>query len=219
MLSARADAATLLEKIVSQGVSRPVATVALAKFQHFLSHTQRQDNLAIIDFSLFSGRPRFYLVDTQSGKVDFLLVAHGEGSDPGATGTPVRFSNVPDSHMSSLGSYIVAEIYQSKKFGTAARMDGLESSNNLARRRAIVLHGATYVAENKPKMGMSWGCPAISQKWIKQALSRLAGGAFLYAYGPPRTQMYDEHLIQRMMTDPAHVWTDESEDAPSGGAW
>lgn len=210
-------ASPLLDKIVSQGVAREVANLALTKYQQFKTRVQRHDNLAIIDFSLHSGRPRFFLIDLATGNVDKLHVAHGEGSDPADIGTPWRFSNTPDSHMSSIGSYIVAEIYQSKKFGRAARMDGLESSNNLARQRAIVLHGAKYVEESRSKMGMSWGCPAVSQLWIRQALARLAGGAFLYAYSPSETQVFDDHIVKQILADPTHVWSDESESSPVDG--
>lgn len=211
---------TLLESVVAQGVPRAVASLAFSKYDSFVGKIKRADNMGVIDFRVHSGTPRFYLIDILSGKVDFLLVAHGSGSDPGATGIPTKFSNVPDSHMSSLGSYLVSEKYQFPGHGTAARLDGLEKTNNLARQRGIVLHSAQYVSTSLAKVGMSWGCPAVSLEWIADTLKRLSGGGFLYAYGPPQPKSFDEELeIQRMISDPLHTWTDESASAPAAGEW
>lgn len=213
-----AGSSTLLETVVNQGVPRAVATLAFSKYDSFAPLIQRNDNLAIIDFTVYSGNRRFFMIDTATGRVQFWHVAHGAGSDPQGTGTPTLFSNIPESHMSSLGSYLVSETYQMKGNGTAARMDGLEKSNSLARQRGIVMHSAAYVSDTLTKMGMSWGCPAISLAVIAEALQRLTGGAFLFAFGPPQARTFDGLELQRMMLDPSYNWSDESL-APASGVW
>ena len=208
---------TLLDSVVKQGVPLNVATESFAKYDQFQSQVKNTAYITMIDFTQFSGKPRLYMVNTSTGAVDALLVAHGSGSDPNATGTPSKFSNIPNSKMSSLGAYLVSETAQTSDHGTIARLDGLESTNNLARPRAIILHSATYVNTSLTKMGMSWGCPAISLDWIARALQRLPGGSFMYAYGPPQNTAVDDIVIRQIMLDPAYHWVNEFESAPAQG--
>ena len=208
---------SLLDSVVKQGVPRAVATLAFNKFDQFQSQVKNSTYLSIVDFTKNSGKARFFMVDISSGHVDALMVAHGVGSDPNNTGTPINFSNVPDSRKSSLGAFIINEQFQSTNHGTANRLDGLESSNNLARPRALLLHSASYVSTSRSKMGMSWGCFAISLDWIGRALKRLTGGSFLYAYGNAQASVLDDLQIQQIMTNPGYQWINESEDAPVDG--
>lgn len=95
------------------------------------------------------------------GKVEYSwYTSHGSGSGP--VQEAVRFSNTPSSHMSSLGVYKTAEVYQSTKFGRALRLDGLDDTNSNARRRAIVFHRSWYVSQTHLKTakyaGRSQGC-------------------------------------------------------------
>lgn len=135
--------------------------------------------LTIIDFGLHSSKPRMFLVDTRTGRHQALLVAHGRGSDPDHDGWATRFSNVDGSKMSSLGAYVTGRIYFGKH-GMSLRLDGLDPSNSHARERAIVIHGASYVSDDRRVLGRSWGCPAIAPKYVKRLLPQLAGGSFLY---------------------------------------
>ena len=98
--------------------------------------------------------------------------AHGAGSDPDRNGVPRYFSNVPDSHRSSLGSYLISERYAGK-YGGSMRTDGLESTNNLVRRRGIVMHPSNYVSADRAQQGMSWGCPAVPYAWIDRLIGRM----------------------------------------------
>jgi hypothetical protein len=209
----------LLSQIVKKGVPQDIATLALNKYDAFVGRVQNTSYITIIDFTRFSGAKRLWMVNTKTADVDALNVAHGVGSDPNNTGTPVKFSNVPDSKMSSLGAYLISEQYQSSAHGTAMRLDGLESTNDMVRDRAIVMHSATYVSSTQPIMGMSWGCTAISLDWIAKALARLTGGSFMYVYGlPTQTNPAIDNLqIQAIMTNPAYHWVNESEEAPVEG--
>jgi len=211
---------TLLNEAIKGGVPTNVANLAFNKYDQFSGLVRNADFITIIDYTRNSGKPRMWMVNTKTGDVDSLLVAHGSGSDPNNTGTPIRFSNVPDSKMTSLGAYLVSEQFQSSEHGTAMRLDGLERSNSLARDRGILIHSAKYVKSSLSKMGMSWGCAAIPLDWIAKALSRLSGGSFMYAYGPPSsvdTDVTDELKIQEIMTNPSYMWVNEGEEAPVEG--
>lgn len=210
----------LLDKVVKKGVPQDVATLAFNKYEQFSARVQNTNYITIIDFTRHSGKPRLWMINTKTADVDALNVAHGAGSDPNDTGIPQKFSNVPDSKMSSLGAYLVSEKFQSMNHGTAMRLDGLESTNDMVRDRAIIIHSASYVSSAKSIMGMSWGCPAISLDWIGRALQRLSGGSFMYAYGNPAhvNQQLDDMQIQAIMLNPAYKWVNESEEAPPDGA-
>lgn len=136
-------------------------------------------HIVIVDYSLHSSKPRLFLIDTDTGEHEALLVSHGRGSDPDHDGRADRFSNVEGSKMSSLGAYVTREIYYGKH-GMSLRLVGLEASNDRALERAIVMHGADYVARGRAVTGRSWGCPAIAQRHVARLLPKLAGGAFLY---------------------------------------
>ena len=55
---------------------------ARAAFDRHRSRIFRGDVVGIADFTKASADPRFYLLDTNSGRVTSHLVAHGRGSDP-----------------------------------------------------------------------------------------------------------------------------------------
>jgi hypothetical protein len=210
----------LLDEAIAGGVPANAATLAFNKYDEYSGLVKNTGYITIIDYTRVSGKSRMWMVNTKTGDVDALLVAHGSGSDPNNTGTPTRFSNVPDSKMTSLGAYLVSEKFQSSEHGTAMRLDGIEKSNSLARDRGILIHSAKYVSNTLTKMGMSWGCAAISLDWISKALSRLSGGSFMYAYGPPSSadaDFIDEMQIQGIMTNPSYRWVNEGEEAPIEG--
>lgn len=156
------------------------AKAALEQHRKSVVHT---DIIGIADYSLHSAKPRFHIVDLESGKVSSLLVAHGKGSDPKHTGWLKNFSNVPGSEASSSGAYLTSNTYTGKH-GLSQRLKGLDPSNNLAEARAIVIHGAWY-AEQKMvkthgKLGRSQGCFAFSETDLGQALARLTPGHLIY---------------------------------------
>lgn len=136
--------------------------------------------LTVIDFSQHSSKRRFYVVDMESGELERHVVAHGSGSDPDNDGVPTQFSNVNNSHKSSLGFYLTAETY-SGKWGLSLRLDGLSETNSKARPRAIVMHGASYVVDGKSKQGRSWGCPAVPLSERTALITKLKEGSLMYA--------------------------------------
>jgi len=121
----------------------------------------------------------------RTGASEAFYISHGIGSDDGY-GNAVRFSNTYNSLMSSLGLYLTAETYYGIN-GYSLRLDGLERTNNMARRRAVVVHPAEYmtpqyIAENGGRNGLSEGCPAVDPRHSRRIIDSLKGGSLYYIY-------------------------------------
>lgn len=157
------------------------ARAALERHRSSLLHA---DVIGIADFGQYCSRPRFHLVNIESGAIDSLLVAHGEGSDPDDTGWLETFSNAPGSRATSAGSYLTDEGYEGQ-YGPSRRVFGLDPENSNAYDRAIVIHPAEYVsldlARRIGRIGTSWGCFAFSQDDIAMVLDRLGPGRLIHA--------------------------------------
>ncbi|HEX2763056.1 MAG TPA: murein L,D-transpeptidase catalytic domain family protein [Allosphingosinicella sp.] len=172
-------------QIVASGAIDPRllarARAAFDRHRHQLAHT---DVVGITDFSRPSREPRFYLLDTGSGRITSHLVAHGRGSDPDHSGYLERFSNAIGSEASSHGGYVTGDFYQGK-YGRSLRLAGLDRSNSNAETRAIVVHHAWYAEPEQlaehGKLGRSEGCFALPYNSLQQVLARLGPGRFLYA--------------------------------------
>jgi hypothetical protein len=158
---------------------------ARASFDRHRAELGHIDVVAIADFTKASRDPRFFLLDTTSGRVTRHLVAHGRGSDPSHTGFLQRFSNEMGSEASSDGAYVTTEYYPGH-YGRSMRVRGLDYSNSNAEARAIVVHSAWYaepeiLTTNNGMLGRSEGCFALSHTSLQEALERLGPGRFLYA--------------------------------------
>lgn len=144
------------------------------------------DRLAVIDFSLPSSEQRLWLFDLDSGELVLRdRVAHGKNS---GMVSATAFSNIEGSHQSSIGLFRASESYRGRH-GYSLRLDGLEPGfNDLARQRAIVIHGADYVADSwveaHGRIGRSHGCPAVSQGNIREVVDSLKGGQLVFTYYP-----------------------------------
>lgn len=161
---------TLYEQtnLKAAGLALPVFEKAVTGFmnmknQHRLS--EAKNVVTIVDFSKPSTSKRMWIVDLKSKTLLLnTYVAHGQGSGENMA---TEFSNVAESHQSSLGFYIAGETYFGKH-GLSLKLDGQDKGiNDLARERAIVVHGASYVSEdfikNTGRLGRSFGCPAVSE--------------------------------------------------------
>ena len=157
---------------------------ARAAFDRHRAQLTHVDVVGIADFTKASRDPRFYLLDTNSGRVTRHLVSHGRGSDPAHTGFLQRFSNRIGSEASSDGAYVMGDYYHGK-YGRSMRLRGLDPSNSNAEARAIVVHTAWYaepdVVEQQGRLGRSEGCFALPHTSLREALARLGPGHFLYA--------------------------------------
>lgn len=157
------------------------AKAALDEHAHMF---ELRDRIALADFNAPSRELRFHIVDLVGGHSSSYLVAHGRGSDPGHSGWLQTFSNEPNSLASSAGAYKTGQIYEGQH-GRAMRLAGLDSQNNNAEMRAIVIHGADYVSEDHiaswGKIGRSEGCFAVAQHMLPQLLGLLGSGRMVYA--------------------------------------
>ncbi|AUN97772.1 hypothetical protein C0V70_06530 [Bacteriovorax stolpii] len=163
-------------------VPSPLLEKAVAFYDANLAIIKNQRYMVVIDFKQHSGKKRFYLIDMESGEVEPYLTAHGKNSDPDYDGYATKFSNTNGSLMSSLGFYLTAETYYGEH-GYSLRLDGLSSTNSNARKRAIVIHGASYVNSFLPKMGRSYGCPALDENFSTQVIDMIKGGTLIFADG------------------------------------
>lgn len=160
-------------------VPKNLLSEALNFYQQNQAKIQNPKLMGIIDFNAHNSKERFFLIDMQSGFVETYLTAHGKNSDPDFDGYATKFSNVDGSLMSSLGFYLTAESYYGSN-GYSLRLDGLSSTNSNARARAIVIHGADYVSPGG-KIGRSFGCPALEDRYHQDVIDRLKGGTLLFA--------------------------------------
>jgi hypothetical protein len=164
---------------------RPVIARALAALRAHGAEVPHHDRIGVVDFSLPSREPRFFLVDAATGRVEqSWLVAHGSGSDPDASGKVERFSNQPGSNASSRGAFLTADTYVGKH-GVSQRLIGLDADNDNALERAIVIHGASYVdpalIASQGRIGRSQGCFAFEQDQVRAVMAALGKGRLIYA--------------------------------------
>ena len=170
---------------IAPGLNQQALEHALAAMQCAVNHgAEPARRLAVIDYSRPSTERRLWIFDLQRKRLvlrDF--VAHGRQSGENFAES---FSNRLGSNQSSLGLFRTAESYRGKH-GYSLRMDGLEPGlNDLARERAIVIHGAAYVSpslvQSQGRIGRSLGCPAVRQEVARMVVDQLKGGQFLFAW-------------------------------------
>ncbi|WP_291258719.1 MULTISPECIES: murein L,D-transpeptidase catalytic domain family protein [unclassified Fusobacterium] len=153
---------------------------------------KKEGYITIVDFSKPSNEERFFVIDLENSKVDFLTyVTHGKNT---GLDTAIKFSNKRNSYQSSLGFYLTDNTYMGSN-GYSLRLKGLEPGiNSNALDRNIVVHGADYATKefmNKYGfLGRSLGCPAIPEEISKEVIDYIKGGTVLYINGN------DENYLQ-----------------------
>ena len=147
-------------------------------------NNNKNNLLTIIDFNLPSTEKRMYVLDLSKKEVLYVThVAHGRNSGGNYA---TSFSNKNGSYQSSLGFYRTAETYNGGN-GYSLRLDGLEKGiNDLARPRAVVVHGADYCNEefikSTGRLGRSFGCPALPQELNKPIINTIKDGSLIFIY-------------------------------------
>lgn len=174
---------------VDSGLDSDVLAAALLTFDAAWDrgHTDHFE-YGIIDFTMTSVRPRFFVLDLLQGEMLFSeLTSHGINSgDPEDPIVTASMSNVPESKASSVGLVRAAETYHGKH-GYSLRLDGLEPGfNDNDRSRAIVIHKADYATDgfvdDNGYLGRSWGCPAIDPVIHADLIDTLAEGRLILKY-------------------------------------
>ena len=161
---------------------RPAKLIEALKYYEFnLSQLENSDSMTLNDFSLHASKQRLFLINMKTGDVEPMLVAVGHGSDPDGDGFATLFSNIDDTHQSSLGFYLTDDVYDGKN-GRSLRLHGLSDTNSNAYDRAIVIHGAPYVLEDLQLAGRSFGCPAVDFKNRDHLIDATKGFSLLYIF-------------------------------------
>ncbi|MEN9686813.1 MAG: hypothetical protein RLZZ28_2599 [Bacteroidota bacterium] len=182
------------------GLKREAFVYALKGFKNLLIQGKiHKDNLlSILDFSLPSGKKRFFVIDLESEELVFHTYAsHGKKS---GTAIPTQFSNKTNSNKSSLGFYVTGDTYQGKH-GQSLRLLGEENGiNNNAMKRGIVMHSASYVDEQiiaqQGFIGRSQGCPAIPKDVSKEVIEKIKNGSCLFIYSPDKYYVSHSKMIR-----------------------
>jgi len=128
----------------------------------------------LIDMSVHSGLNRLVEWDFKTGSIrSATLVTHGCGTAAWAADhsrQAPQFSNVPESHLSSLGRYRIGARGPSQwGIGVKYLLHGLDTTNNNALKRYIVLHSWDKVQNREVYPSgapESWGCPAVSDAYM-----------------------------------------------------
>lgn len=139
----------------------------------------------LIDMKQPCGSNRFFVLDMNKDSVLASgLVTHGYGK---SSYSKINFSNIPGSNSTSLGKYKIGGAYNGR-FGLAYKLHGLESSNNNALNRFVVLHSHECVpaAEVAPQViCMSQGCPTVSPVFLqtlKSYIDKSSGPVLLWIF-------------------------------------
>ena len=185
----------------SAGLSEDVFKKAVIGFYNLKNNlNQNKQILTVVDFCKESTTKRMWIIDLENQKLLLnTYVAHGEGS---GLNNAYKFSNVEESHQSSLGFYIANETYLGKH-GLSLKLDGQDLGvNDKARERAIVVHGADYVSEQfirkTGRLGRSFGCPAVPQALNKKIIDLIKDGTCLFINGYSKSyqsSLLDDHSL------------------------
>lgn len=131
----------------------------------WLKKYQYSDELIFIaDMNMPMYLNRFYAINPSKNALLYrCLMAHGNGK--GSTLDSAVFSNVVGSNCTSLGKYRMGKSLVGI-YGKGYFLDGLDASNNNARKRWVVWH--YYIPqpseENATSYYYSEGCPLLSKK-------------------------------------------------------
>jgi hypothetical protein len=148
----------------------------------------KQGILTIIDYTLPSSKPRFWVIDVPKNQVLYNIhVAHGK--DSGNLHSD-KFSDKRQSLQTSIGVYLTGSSYEGKH-GYSLKLNGLDVGfNDKALQRTIVMHSAWYVSKGflakYGRLGRSWGCPALSKTIASKIIKIIKDGTVILAYYPDK---------------------------------
>jgi hypothetical protein len=182
------------------GLKKDIFDKAIKGYENLIAKGQVKNKryITICDMTMSSKKKRFFVLDVETKKVVYCMrVTHGSGSgEEFAT----KFSNIVDSHQTSLGFYTTGGEYIGEN-GISLKLNGEESGfNDNAFERAVVIHGSEYATEeyfkNNNKIGRSWGCPAVSSKEIAKVIKLIKNGSCLFIYHNDKTYNKKSKLIK-----------------------
>lgn len=177
------DDRLVYEALIDQGIPEEALNLLFRMFDYNEGLIPNIDQAVIVDYSKPSTEKRLYLLNLAEATFEAYYVAHGIRSGVVETRS---FSNLTDSWKSSLGFYFAKGTFIGKKNGLSLFLDGIDKSNDQARVRSIILHGAKYVSEDfirqNGRLGWSEGCFAVSLDSVNYLISILQSGSLLLSY-------------------------------------
>ena len=189
---------TLYHQLNNPDLKYEVFEYALNGYLKLISKNKLDNSkyLTIIDMNMSANTKRLFIINMDEKKIEHQsIVAHGRAS---GNEFAKYFSNKINSHQSSIGFYQTAETYFGKH-GLSLRLDGLEYSNNNARKRAIVIHSADYVSESFIKkfgrLGRSFGCPSLPKEDYQEIIQKIKAGSALFIYSSNQDYLNLSSLI------------------------
>jgi hypothetical protein len=139
----------------------------------------------MIDMNMGSNQSRFFVYDMKNDSVrNSGLVTHGRCNEPWLEGR--KYGNTVGCGCSSLGKYKIGKSYYGR-FGLAYKLHGLESTNDKAFERFVVLHSHSCVPETEvsEEICQSDGCPTVSPgflQYLKPVIDRSDKPILLWIY-------------------------------------
>jgi hypothetical protein len=152
------------------GQNKKLIEIKDAAFVYCKSNNLDTTKCILMDMSIHSGLPRFFVWDFIGDSILMQSQAcNGKNSEPNKENI-AKYSNVKYSNCSSLGKYAVMERSYSK-YGVNFhyKLDGLEATNSNARKRVVVLHGKDEVSDipiYPKRLVTSSGCPTVSNSFM-----------------------------------------------------
>lgn len=145
-------------------------------------HNLSTDYCIFVDFSKNPGKKRYVIYNLNTRKIEYASVcANGLNKN--------EFSNIEGSHLSSLGKYKVTSIITKMRIEEEGIIiEGLESTNNNAKKREILIHSYPDVYYNPGtypfnffSKNLSWGCFVIDKEAFKKT-KKISKPILLWAY-------------------------------------
>jgi uncharacterized protein (UPF0212 family) len=170
-------------RFIHAGVPEAALRKALEYYNKNRGRIRNSRYITINDMSEHSNQRRMYVLDMRTGAVEKHLVSHGLGSDRGHSGYVRNFGN--SNYRTPSGFLLTGEAYRGNH-GYSMRLDGQERHNSASRRRAIVMHPASYMSKawmrKYGKPGRSLGCLAVDPAESRQLIDKLRGGSVVLNY-------------------------------------
>lgn len=162
--------------VISRIDSKAIKTKAIDAAKFCKNNELNTEYCILVDMSIHSGRNRCFVYQFKNDSIiNSGLCSHGccEGNwATDRTKSKPKFSNVPESHCSSIGKYKIGNRgYSNWGININYKLHGLESTNSNAYSRIIVLHSWDMISEKEvyPKgTPEGWGCTAISNNLMRK---------------------------------------------------
>jgi hypothetical protein len=158
---------------------------------------KNENELVLIDFTKSSADKRFFIIDLEDETILYKKrVAHGKKS---GEVYPTKFSNISESHMSSIGFYVTGNTYNGK-YDNSLVIQGQEYTNSKAEQRGVVIHSADYVTEKylerNGRLGRSYGCPALPHEDYAEIIDVIKEGTTLFIYYEDKKYLSSSKLLK-----------------------